>query len=228
MNNIAELIKNSNSNTSSPFTSNVKALFPVPVGIYHINNFKNTYFEIDVVDTAIFTENKTQAGIYNTKSNQVLNDPKLKDLKETIDSMVHHFLFNTLYFPKSVKPELVCSWAAIGLGGSRVERHMHTNSVYSGVCYLKSEGNAGRLTFHSGDNANTFCSPTVKPIVDRPINLNSDTWTILPKTGDVFIFPSHLEHSVSENDSDENRGILAFNYFLKGTISEDPTVSLTL
>jgi len=228
MNNIAELIKNSNSNTSSPFTSSVKALFPVPVGIYHINNFKNTYFEIDVVDTAIFEENKTQEGVYNTKSNQVLNNPKLKDLKESIDSIVHHYLFDTLYFPRSIKPELVCSWAAIGLGGSRVKQHMHTNSVYSGVCYLKSEGNAGRLTFHSGDNANTFCSPTVKPIVDKPINLNSDTWSVLPKTGDVFIFPSHLEHSVSENDSEENRGILAFNYFLKGTISENPTLSLTL
>lgn len=228
MNNIAELIKNSNNNDSSPFTHNVKALFPVPVGIYNIKNFKNTYFDIDTIDNEIFMENTTQSGVYNTKSNQVLNDPKLKDLKETIDSIVQHYLFDTLYFPRKIKPELVCSWAAIGLGGSRVERHMHTNSVYSGVCYLKSEGNAGRLMFHSGDNANTFCSPTVKPIVEKPMSLNSDTWSALPKTGDVFIFPSHLEHSVTENETSRNRGILAFNYFLKGEISTDPTLSLTL
>ena len=42
-----------------------------------------------------------------------------------------------------------------------------------------------------------------------------ETVSFEPKVGDVFIFPSHVEHSVGKNKSKKNRISLAFNYLKK-------------
>ena len=47
-------------------------------------------------------------------------------------------------------------------------------------------------------------------------------------TGDLLVFPSHLMHSVDENTTGENRAALAFNYIVKGEISNNTTSFLTL
>ena len=94
--------------------------------------------------------------------------------------------------------------------------------------YLNSETGSGDLEFAKSFSMPTYSSTSVKPRPLVPNILNSDTWKITPESGDVFIFPSHLEHSVGTNTSGKNRCVISFNYFLTGNISEDSTMGLFL
>lgn len=206
----------------------IALLFPTPVAYYNIRNFKNTYIDPDNYDTTKFNHNTRQELTVNSISNNILLDPEFKPLKEIIHGMMEHYIYQTLMFPTTIKPTLVCSWGVIGFPNASTKSHLHTNSLYSGIFYLKSLPTSGDLQFWKATNANTFCNNAVKPRTVVSTIANSDTWSITPKTGDCFIFPSHLEHSVTTNKSKENRCAIAFNYYLKGDISNETTLGLSL
>jgi uncharacterized protein (TIGR02466 family) len=46
--------------------------------------------------------------------------------------------------------------------------------------------------------------------------MNSNSMKYKPKSGDVYLFPSHLNHSTTKNESDEQRICISFNYSLCG------------
>ena len=48
------------------------------------------------------------------------------------------------------------------------------------------------------------------------------------KNGDLILFPSTLMHSVKTNTSNKERISLAFNSFIKGTVSTSPLNQLDL
>ena len=47
---------------------------------------------------------------------------------------------------------------------------------------------------------------------------NCDSFGFEVERGDIFIFPSQTLHSVEKNLSNMDRYMIAFNYFLEGTI----------
>ena len=51
---------------------------------------------------------------------------------------------------------------------------------------------------------------------------------IIVKNGDLILFPSTLMHSVKTNTTDKERISLAFNSFIKGTVSTSPLNQLNL
>jgi len=206
----------------------VAPLFPTPVGYYHVRDFKNTFIDPENYSTDDYNHNTHQQLTINSVSNNVLLKEEFKELREMINGMMEHYIYNTLMFPRSAKLNLVCSWGAIGFPNAYTNTHLHTNSLYSGVFYLKSLEQSGDLEFWKPTSANTFCNNAVKPRTTESNILNSDSWSITPRTGDCFIFPSHLEHSVTPNKSKENRCVVAFNYYLKGEISTETTLGLTL
>lgn len=206
----------------------VAPLFPTPVGYYHVRDFQNTFIDPENYSTDEYNHNTNQELTINSVSNNILLKEEFKELREIIEGMMEHYIYMTLMFPRSIKLNLVCSWGAIGFPNAYTKSHLHTNSLYSGVFYLKSLEQSGDLEFWKPTNANTFCNNALKPRATESNILNSDSWSITPKTGDCFIFPSHLEHSVTPNKSGENRCVVAFNYYLKGEISTETTLGLTL
>jgi uncharacterized protein (TIGR02466 family) len=89
------------------------------------------------------------------------------------------------------------------------ERHSHEPYILSGCLYLTEYQNQGGITF-----INPLCYKTIKDIDDDKIKsstLNKNCLTIHPCAGDLIIFPSHIEHFVEQNMSDNNRYSLCFN-----------------
>jgi len=88
--------------------------------------------------------------------------------------------------------------------------HTHGNSVISGVYYLKTPPNCGRVCFynpaHEGiDYLWEYC---IKKFTIQ----NSSSWKIGVEDGDLLLFPSWLKHSVEPNlNKKEHRMSLAFN-----------------
>jgi uncharacterized protein (TIGR02466 family) len=87
--------------------------------------------------------------------------------------------------------------------------HRHDSSIYSGVFYVKTPPNSGRLVF---DNPNLFLYHYVKPFFcDEFNNVNSSQWYFDPAPNLLIIFPSWLSHWVEPNLSSEDRISFSFN-----------------
>jgi ectoine hydroxylase-related dioxygenase (phytanoyl-CoA dioxygenase family) len=51
--------------------------------------------------------------------------------------------------------------------------------------------------------------------------VTSDSYALKLNEGTIVLFPSHLNHSVEENLSNQNRYSIAFNFFVKGKFGKE-------
>ena len=207
----------------------VEPLFSSPLARFQVKDFVNTYLDIDYTrekDDRWF-QNPKQYNVWNHKSHDILKEEGYEDLAKMVQSGVETYIYDVLSFSKNVKAIRTSSWLTIGDDKCATSEHLHTNSIYSGILYLKSLPKSGDLYFVSGDYPN-YCTTTVKPSPEKFNIFNSDTYYVTPNTGGLFVFPSHLRHGVTPNESGESRCALAFNYFLGGLISDQNTGYLYL
>lgn len=90
-------------------------------------------------------------------------------------------------------------WPVVCIKGGHVSRHMHYNSHLSVVYYVDvpdpRDKDPGCLVFYANDDY--FPRRIGLASHDRG---NIDTFaTLVPKTGDMLIFPSNLTHAVTDN-----------------------------
>jgi len=105
------------------------------------------------------------------------------------------------------------SWININGPGSYNARHMHAGSIYSGVYYVKvPEGDCGKLIFHRNDDAEYYLN-SLPPRDDDFANVYKYiNHPAPPSEGTLLLFPSWLHHSVSQNNTDEDRISVSFNF----------------
>jgi len=105
-------------------------------------------------------------------------------------------------------------WANINPPGGMNMPHLHPNSLFSGVYYIKSNPKSGRLKIMDPRPGVQMCMPTRKP--GDP---GRDMWrdaNIEPIEGRIIMFPAWLWHSVEENISDDIRISVSFNFIQDG------------
>ena len=91
--------------------------------------------------------------------------------------------------------------------------HTHGHSVISGIYYLKTPTNCGRLCFYNPaqEGIGYLWLSCIKKFTTQ----NSPVWKIDVKEGDLILFPSWLKHGVDPNlNKKEDRISLAFNISL--------------
>jgi uncharacterized protein (TIGR02466 family) len=100
-------------------------------------------------------------------------------------------------------------WININSFGHFNKQHIHGGSVISGCVYLKVPKNSG----------NFFLCPNIMEhyFYDTYTNYNTDfaskNTEFIAEEKKVILFPSFLPHSVSINNSNEDRISIAFNIF---------------
>ena len=96
------------------------------------------------------------------------------------------------------------AWLNINRKNNFNSPHLHPNSAFSGVVYLKTNAASGKIIFFNPTMSEAF-----------PINNQIEhfwgSYFFEPKVGDVLVFPSYLRHYVEPNFSDEDRISIAFN-----------------
>ena len=105
-------------------------------------------------------------------------------------------------------------WANINPPGGMNMPHIHPNSLFSGVYYVKSQPNCGRLKIFDPRPGIQFNMPSRKQG-----NPGKDFWrdaSIEPMTGRIIMFPAWLWHSVEENKSNDIRISVSFNFLQDG------------
>jgi uncharacterized protein (TIGR02466 family) len=98
-------------------------------------------------------------------------------------------------------------WATLYPAGAFVPEHIHNNSLYSGVFYVKAKANCGDLIFKDPVNvAKSMCSK-----LGRGFPTTDIVYTQQVEDGLMVLFPSWLPHSSQPNQSSNDRIIISFN-----------------
>jgi uncharacterized protein (TIGR02466 family) len=112
----------------------------------------------------------------------------------------------------NIKPKLGNMWANINLPNGYNNGHAHPNSLFSGVYYVKSKPDSGRLQIMDPrPGAQLVMPPRKKGPVPRQL------WReayFEPVPGRLIMFPSWLWHKVEINKSDDIRISISFNFIL--------------
>ena len=112
------------------------------------------------------------------------------------------------------EPCLISMWANINLPGGYNKSHIHPNSHFSGVYYIKAPKNSGNIVFNEPKPGAHMVMPRRKP--GKP---PSHLWKevhVDPLEGRIVMFPSWLWHGVEPNESNDIRISVSFNFIQKG------------
>ena len=109
------------------------------------------------------------------------------------------------------KIEYSALWFNINKKGNYNVEHDHPRCDLSGVLWIKTPPNCGRLIFESSYN---YLSNNHLDSLNEEYKYNTKNYTAFnfnPVEGRMLIFPSYLRHSVEVNESDEDRISVSFN-----------------
>ena len=121
-------------------------------------------------------------------------------------------IFNNEHLNRSSR--LGNMWANINPPGGMNQPHIHPNALFSGVYYVKSPVNSGRLKIYDPRPGVQFIMP-----IRKPGNPGKDLWreaNIDPVEGRIIMFPAWLWHAVEENQSNDIRISVSFNFIQNG------------
>ena len=105
-------------------------------------------------------------------------------------------------------------WANINPPGGMNMPHLLPNAVFSGVYYVKSQPQSGRLKIYDPRPGIQTNMP-----IRKPGNPGKDLWReaiLEPVVGRIIMFPAWLWHSVEENTSNDIRISVSFNFIQDG------------
>ena len=106
-------------------------------------------------------------------------------------------------------------WANINPPGGYNRPHIHPNSHFSGVYYIKAPQNSGEIVFNDPRSAAHMVMPDRVKDIKPPSHLWREV-RVNPLEGRMLMFPSWLWHCVEPNGSNDIRISVSFNFIQKG------------
>jgi uncharacterized protein (TIGR02466 family) len=100
-------------------------------------------------------------------------------------------------------------WVNVNPPFSYNSNHIHPGMFLSGSYYLKVPENSGSIYFINPSQLQPLF--TRQDLIKQYNPQNSLRWSVPNTVGQLFIFPSWIEHGVSQNLSKEDRISIAFN-----------------
>ena len=135
-------------------------------------------------------------------------------LSETVQLFLNNYFDKNNIFKNGTGFYMNSLWFMVNSKGGYNHKHQHfhkTDCALSGVFWIKVPKNSGNIIFY---NPEEYCNYQVNEsysnIIKNIFNQKS-SYSISPQEGKVLLFPSHLDHSVDKNCSDEDRISISFN-----------------
>ena len=151
-------------------------------------------------------EQKTNAGGWHSSTDM--------NRKEEYNPLTRE-LFNMqeeIYQKEKLSRKPVCGnmWANINGPGNFNRPHIHPNSLFSGVYFVKTPQKSGNLMVYDPRPGVQMTMPNRKEG-----KLSPELWREVhyePKAGRCIMFPSWLWHEVKPNQSNDTRISVSFNF----------------
>jgi len=184
--------------------------FPTPVYIQEIPNAVelNQYLEQKILQWSQQDKgvSKTNAGGWHSTTDMNRKEEYNPLTKELFNMQDEIFQKEHL----TLKPVLGNMWANINYPGNSNRPHLHPNSLFSGVYWVKTPEKSGNLMLYEPRPGAQCTMPNRKegklpPELWREVHYQ-------PKAGTVVMFPSWLWHEVRPNESNDTRISVSFNF----------------
>ena len=172
------------------------------------------------------TPGRSQA--LNSTNLHILDQIQLRELRGKIDTGIVEYMDHLGVDQNKISMNITTSWVNRYHKGHSTHQHHHSNSIISGVYYLEDCDHTAPIQFHRAPGYVNLWPNTINLPIKTHNALNIDVVTVIPKAGELIMWPSHLAHSVPPNQSDQDRHTIAFNTFVKGTLDPQGGSELTI
>ena len=158
-----------------------------------------------------------QNGNFRSDDSYLLRNEEFKDIKNFLGEAINKFTTNVL----NTKQRLVITqcWANRNPKGSKHHEHVHPNSIVSGVMYFQINEKLPPISFSKDRQDGMKLNPI------KYNNINSETFMLPCKPGELILFPSSLKHSVPINHGEEDRISVSFNTFCIDAIGSEQSLT---
>ena len=185
--------------------------FPTPVYIKEIPNARelNFYLEKNILQW----NKKDPKGVNKTNVNGWHSQTDMNKKREYDPLTKQLFNMQEEIFEKEYlteKPVLGNMWANINYPGGYNRPHLHPNSLFSGVYWIKAPEKSGNLMLYEPRQGAQCTMPNRKKGKVPPELWREVHYT--PKAGMIIMFPSWLWHEVQPNNSNDIRISVSFNF----------------
>lgn len=126
-----------------------------------------------------------------------------KQIEERLEIIKHKFDFKD-----NLKFRMGNTWINLNQNNNITRPHLHSNSLLSGVLYIKSK-NSGPIVFMHPVMAHQYVIG--EDLIKNYNKFTSADISVIPEQGKLIIFPSWLVHYVENNLDDTDRISIAFN-----------------
>ena len=147
---------------------------------------------------------------HGIKDRLVLNEPIFFSLKNKIQKALNHFTQDILKYSNEFR--ITNSWLNLNTENTYHSKHTHSNSLVSGVLYIKVPDDAPGITFYTPMNTNIYLEPK------EWNEYNSISQTVQIDENKLILFSSQIYHEVMVSKSKHPRVSLAFNSFPCGEL----------
>ena len=196
----------------------IELLFPTAFGLVSNPNHNNIQskliFKSIEISKSVSSggQNWLSSKTYNTSDNQynIVDDKDFEELNQWIFENINLYIKKSCLKNK-VRPE--GGRINIYKKGNYQEYHNHSYSAISAIYILKTpEKNSSKIMFKTPDMGRGPLLDDKQSMLKNDFQWVSDVNVYQPKNGDLIIFPSHIEHAVSQHNSEEERITLAYNF----------------
>ena len=186
--------------------------FPTPIYIADIKHpTLNQELERDILAWSNKDKGITRTNIQGWHSDTNMNElPEYAKLVDMLYS-AQRTIYDQEYYES--EPFLGNMWANINPPGGSNRAHIHPNSLWSGVYYVKAPQNSGQLKIEDPRSVALMSRPRQKDVPKPDRLLREHHYE--PKTGRLIMFPSWLNHCVDPNNSNDIRISVSFNFMQK-------------
>ena len=189
-------------------------LFPIPLLIVPYEQPIDK--ELAYLKTISYRKQQ-QNGNFKSDDSYLLRNEEFKDIKNFLGEAINKFTTNVL----NTKQRLVITqcWANRNPKGSKHHEHVHPNSIVSGVMYFQINEKLPPISFTKDRQDGMKLNP------EKYNHMNSETFMLPCKPGELILFPSSLRHSVPTNHSEEDRISVSFNTFCIDAIGSEQSLT---
>jgi uncharacterized protein (TIGR02466 family) len=192
-------------------------ILPLWVTPLYISNISSASSYTPILESSEWKRFDADNG-YITNDTYILNHKDLTGLLDEIKKHIDTYTRDVFNIANNVDFYITNSWGVKHSAGDWAPKHHHTNSLFSGVVYLKCNNNSGNIKFYKNTGFTTGVPECFDFDYTENNIFNSTSYSIEPKDNMIVIFPSHLEHSVDTSNSNDFRFAISFNIFFKGKI----------
>ena len=185
--------------------------FPTPVYIQEIPNAGELNYHLE--KNILQWQKQDPKGVNKTNVNGWHSETNMNKRSEYNPLTKELFNMQFEIFKKEYltdKPVLGNMWANINYPGGCNRPHLHPNSLFSGVYWIKAPEKSGDLMLYEPRPGVHTTMPNRKegklpPELWREIHYK-------PQAGVAIMFPSWLWHEVKHNESNDTRISVSFNF----------------